>query len=136
MRTTDIESLIPQRPPIKMIDVFEYEDENTGLSELSVVADNIFVEDDTMMAEGILEHVAQTAAALIGYRRKMAGMEVNIGVIGDMKHCSFDSELPKTGETIKTRIGIVSQLGNITMIESLSQVDGRTMAQCRMKLAN
>ena len=128
MTTDDITSLIPQRPPILMVDRFSYEDDSLCHSELTLKEDNMFLHNGSMVPEGLLEHIAQTAAAHIGYRRKMAGEEVNLGFIGDI--------MPTVGQTVMTTMRVVSQVGNITMVSAESTSDGETLIECRMKLAN
>lgn len=132
----DITSLIPQRPPILMVDRFHYEDESLCHSELTVKEDNMFLHNGSIVPEGLLEHIAQTAASHIGYRRKMAGDEVNLGFIGDIKRCTIGNRMPTVGQTVTTTMKVVSQVGNITMVSAESTTDGETLISCRMKLAN
>ncbi len=135
--TRDIASLIPQRPPIMMVESFTYEDAQHCHSELTIGEDNIFVDPNGRLAEeGILEHIAQTAAAYIGYCRKLVGEEVNMGYIGDIKRCVISAPMPVVGDVLCTNIQIMSQVGNITMISAETTVAGRTVVTCRMKLAN
>lgn len=132
----DITSLIPQRPPILMVDRFECGDEESCSTELVIRENNLFLSDGRLAAEGILEHIAQTAAAYIGYRRKVAGEEVNLGYIGDIKKCVVAKQMPSVGQTVNTVLKVMSQVGNITMISAESKVDDVTVISCRMKLAN
>lgn len=136
MTTDDITSLIPQRPPILMVDRFSYEDDSLCHSELTLKEDNMFLHNGSMVPEGLLEHIAQTAAAHTGYRRKMAGEEVNLGFIGDIKRCTMGKRMPTVGQTVMTTMRVVSQVGNITMVSAESTSDGETLIECRMKLAN
>ena len=136
MTTDDITSLRPQRPPILMVDRFSYEDDSLCHSELTLKEDNMFLHNGSMVPEGLLEHIAQTAAAHIGYRRKMAGEEVNLGFIGDIKRCTMGKRMPTVGQTVMTTMRVVSQVGNITMVSAESTSDGETLIECRMKLAN
>jgi predicted hotdog family 3-hydroxylacyl-ACP dehydratase len=136
MTTDDITSLIPQRPPILMVDRFSYEVDSLCHSELTLKEDNMFLHNGSMVPEGLLEHIAQTAAAHIGYRRKMAGEEVNLGFIGDIKRCTMGKRMPTVGQTVMTTMRVVSQVGNITMVSAESTSNGVTLIECRMKLAN
>lgn len=136
MTIDDVTSLIPQRPPILVVDRFECGDEESCTTELVIRENNMFLSDGRMAAEGIIEHIAQTAAAYIGYRRKLAGEEVNLGFIGDIKKCAIAETMPAVGKTIKTTMRVVSQVGGITMIAAESKVDDVAVLSCRMKLAN
>lgn len=135
--TTDIASLIPQRPPITMVSEYGYEDSDKGWSKLHIASDNIFLDvDGRMIAEGMLEHIAQAAAAHIGFKHRLAGEEVGVGFIGDIKRCSMNGPLPKAGDSVKTDIKIVSQVGNITMISAETRLDDNVIVSCRMKLTD
>lgn len=135
--TTDIASLIPQRFPIMMVSEYGYEDGDKGWSKLHIANDNIFLgTDGHMMAEGLLEHIAQTAAAHIGFKHRLAGEEVGVGFIGDIKRCSVNGPMPMAGDSIKTDIKIISQVGNITMISAETKLDDNVIVSCRMKLTD
>ena len=135
-KVTDIPSLIPQRPPILMVDGYFYEDELHCRSELTVVADNMFLDENGCMAEeGLLEHVAQTSAAHIGYLRKKAGEEVSLGYIGDIKRAQFSNPMPTVGDTLRTCLTVMSQVGGITLVSAETSVNEHIILTCRMKLA-
>ena len=61
---------------------------------------------------------------------------MNLGFIGDIKKCVISKTMPTVGQTVKTSMRVVSQVGGITMIAAESKVDNETILSCRMKLAN
>ena len=63
----NIQLLIPQRPPFVMIDKLLSFSETTTTTGLSIRADNIFVENGLFKEPGLVENIAQTAAARAGY---------------------------------------------------------------------
>ena len=63
----NILALIPQRHPFVMIDRLLYVDEKKGRSQLTIRASNILVEDEVLSSSGLVENIAQTAAADMGY---------------------------------------------------------------------
>lgn len=134
-RITDISKLIPQRPPIQMIDSFVYDGGNECGTELLVSEDNIFVTDGCLASEGILEHIAQSAAAFLGYKRVLDGLGIALGFIGDIRKCRFSDISAKPGDTLQTNLKIVSVIGNITMISATVCVSGEQIVTCSMKLA-
>ena len=75
-------NLIPQRPPIVMVDSFFGIEENHSYSGLTVTADNIFCETRKLQEAGIIEHIAQSAAARIGFLYTRQGEKVPLGFIG------------------------------------------------------
>ena len=66
-RGDELFRLIPQRPPMVMIDRFYGIEENTSWSGLTVTPDNLFCRDGVLQETGIIEHIAQSAAARVGY---------------------------------------------------------------------
>ncbi len=60
-------NLIPQRPPIVMVDSFCGIEDNCSYSGLTVTDDNIFCQEGKLQEAGLVEHIAQSAAARIGY---------------------------------------------------------------------
>ena len=135
--TNDILSLIPQRPPILMVDCYGYEDELNCHSSKTITKDNLFLDETGHLGvEGILEHIAQTAAAHIGYIRKQTGEEVSLGYIGDIKRCAVTGDMPTAGETLLTRMAVTSQVGSITLVSAETSTSNGPILNCRMKLAN
>ena len=135
--TTDIASLIPQRSPIMMVSEYGYEDGEIGWSKLNIASDNIFLDaDGRMIAEGLIEHIAQTAASHMGFRHRLAGEDVSVGFIGDIKRCTINGPMPAAGDSIKTDIRIISQVGNITMISAETKLNDNVIVSCRMKLTD
>ena len=93
-------NLIPQRPPIVMVDSFFGIEENHSYSGLTVTADNIFCETGKLQEAGIIEHIAQSAAARIGFLYTRQGEKVPLGFIGSVDKLKIH-DLPKNrDETI------------------------------------
>lgn len=81
----EIFRLIPQRPPMVMVDALYEADAEGGVTGLTVKEDNVFCIDSQLIEPGIIEHSAQSAAAFAGYRYFLAGEEPHIGLIGEIK---------------------------------------------------
>ena len=79
-----LKELIPQRPPFVMIDRLVSSDKVYSVTELEVRSDNLFVDNGRMSASGLVENIAQTCAARIGYINLNSGETVKIGVSGDL----------------------------------------------------
>ena len=126
--------LIPQRPPFVMIDKLVSCDMVVTVTELEVREDNIFVADGRFTAEGLMENIAQTCAARMGYINLSKGEKVKIGVIGAVN--SFDIfQTPKVGERIVTTIEVVEELFQITLVKAFVRCGDETIAQANMKIA-
>lgn len=62
-----VTALLPQQPPFIMIDALTDFSEKETATRLTVRKDNIFVERGLLTAYGVLENMAQTCAARLGY---------------------------------------------------------------------
>jgi predicted hotdog family 3-hydroxylacyl-ACP dehydratase len=128
-----ITAFIPQRPPIVMIGGLLEVKDNITRTGLQIAADNLFVEDGKLMPPGLLENMAQTAAARVGYVAQQENTPVPIGFIGAVKDFEvFD--LPPAGAFIETITEIQSQVFNATMVAGKVLLDGKVMAQCELKI--
>ena len=59
----NILSLIPQRPPFVMVDALAYTNEKATATVLKITEQNIFVNKGELTESGLVENIAQTAAA-------------------------------------------------------------------------
>lgn len=84
-RGDELFRLIPQRPPMVMIDRFYGIEENTSWSGLTVTPDNLFCRDGVLQETGIIEHIAQSAAARVGYIYMLREEPVPLGFIGSVE---------------------------------------------------
>ncbi len=129
-----MKELIPQRPPFVMIDKLVSFDMVLTTTELTVREDNLFVADGHLSGEGLIENVAQTCAARMGYINMNKGDKVKIGVIGAISQFEV-SRTPKVGETIATTIEVLDEMFQITMVKAVVTCDHETLAQANMKIA-
>ena len=129
-----LKELIPQRSPFVMIDRLLSFDMVTTTTTLEVREDNVFVADGHFTAEGLMENIAQTCAARMGYINLSKGDKVKIGVIGAVS--SFDIiRTPKVGEKIVTSIEVLEELFQITLVNAVVRCGTETIAEAKMKIA-
>ena len=115
LRQIDVHELLPQQEPFVMIGTLTHFDETRTVSETTIAADNIFVDDGRFSASGLIENVAQTCAARIGFVNKyIQGNGITIGVIGAVRKLVINS-LPAVGQTITTTVEIVSEVFGMTL---------------------
>lgn len=131
----DIKDLIPQREPMIMVDSFEEISPEECVSSLTVREDNIFCRDGRLAAPGVIEHVAQTAAAREGMATWKNGEPPRIGVIGEVKKFSFFGRLPACGETVTTRLKVLGRAAEVTLVAAETRVGEELVAEGRLKLA-
>ena len=126
--------LIPQRAPIVMVDEFAGIENGISVTRFEIREDNLFVQSDLRMSEcGIIEHIAQSAAAIVGFLYREKGEEVPVGYIGSVNKFSI-AELPLVGSVLITSVSIIQEIMNISMIEAICRVADREIASCRMKI--
>ncbi len=129
-----IVDLIPQRAPIVMVDGFAgIDEEGVSHSSLTVSEENIFVDEGQMSECGLIEHIAQSAAARVGYLFREQDKEVPLGFIGSVNKLEV-KQWPQVGDCIETSIRIVQEVFQVTLIEAECCVAGEPIATCRMKI--
>ena len=129
-----LKDLIPQRPPFVMIDRLVSCDMVFTVTEFEVREDNIFVVDGHLTAEGLMENIAQTCAARMGYINLCKGDTVKIGVIGAVNRLDI-LRTPKVGERIVTTIEVLEEMFQITMVRATVKLGEQTLAEANMKIA-
>ncbi|MBR4584434.1 MAG: pseudouridylate synthase [Bacteroidales bacterium] len=129
-----IEELIPQRPPFVMIDRLVSSDEVYSVTELSIREDNLFVEEGRLSASGLIENIAQTCAARIGYINLNHGQTVKIGVIGSISNLNIE-RTPKVGEKLTTTIKLLEEVFQMTLVEAVIASNNEEIVHANMKIA-
>ncbi len=99
----DILPYIPQRPPFVMVQTLEHSDGEGAATRFTVTEDNILVEAGVFKEPGLVENMAQTAAAGTGYRYYHSGERVPVGFIGAIKNLKINL-LPNHSKTITVKI--------------------------------
>ncbi len=131
-----MERLIPQRDPIRMVDRLVEVDGGTATTALSVRPDNYFMEDDGAMAEpGLIEHIAQSALALAGYRALASGASAPpVGYIGEVRKFRCYRR-PRVGEELRTSVVWGDTVGDIALVSGESRVGDERVAEVGMKIS-
>ncbi len=129
----DILSFIPQRPPFVMVDEILEVGESGIRSKFLIQTEKLFVEDGYLKEPGLVENIAQTAAARAGYIAKLKKKPVHVGYIGSIKNLQVFF-LPKTGDELITEIAIEQQIFTVTLITGKIFCGDKIVAQCEMKI--
>lgn len=135
MNKYEIEQLIPQRAPFKMVDSLPDVDGETAVTLFAIRPDNYFLEPDGKLAEaGVIEHMAQSASALAGYlTREKGDSSVPVGYIGEIRN--FKCYRPaRMGEVLKTTVTRENVIGDITCINAETWVEDQQIAGLQMKI--
>ena len=132
----NIQALIPQRPPIIMVDELTEADEEQALCQLTVRKDNFFLQSDGTMAEtGIIEHIAQSASAYAGHKALQGGAKVPpVGYIGEIKNFHL-YQLPQVGDQLQTTIVMGPEAQGVTLLHGETLRNGKELvAKTQMKI--
>ena len=135
LKDIDIREIIPQQPPFRMVDRLLSYDETVSEASLLLRPDNIFL-DDTFQTAGIVEHIAQTCAARIGYYNKyILHRDIVIGYIGAIRQLDVKRH-PFVGEELLTRIEVLSSAFGMTLVSAeVSTSQGERIADGEVKIA-
>lgn len=126
--------LIPQRPPMVLVDRFEGIDaEGVSTTGYTVEPAGLFVAGGRMSECGIIEHMAQSAAARIGWCCRAEGRPVPVGFIGAVSRLELH-DLPRTGAHLRTRLRIVQEIGPLSLAEVRTEADGRPLTEGNLKI--
>ena len=135
LRQIDVHELLPQQEPFVMIGAMTYFDEARTVTETTISADNIFVDDGLFSASGLIENMAQTCAARIGFVNKyLYNNGIQIGVIGAVRKLVINS-LPAAGQTITTTVDIVSEVFGMTLAKATVTCDGEELLSTEIKIS-
>jgi len=99
----NILSYIPQRTPFVMVDEILEVSETSTRSKFLIRPENIFIEKGYFKEPGLVENIAQTAAARAGYIAHTENKPVRVGYIGAIKNLQVFF-FPKTGDELITEI--------------------------------
>jgi len=133
MKGKDILRLIPQRYPFIMVDEATDFTEDSCKTSLTVRYDNYFVIGDDELAEtGLIEHTAQSASALAGYK-SLGAESAPVGIIGEVKHFTCHRR-PHVGEKLDTTITFGMSFGNVTLADGETRIDGELIAETKLKI--
>lgn len=126
-------SLIPQRPPFVMVSRL-VDFSPTGATTVFDVPQQGQLLSATHLTEtGIMEHMAQSCAAYIGYRNRT--QPVKIGVIGAISNFELITH-PRLGQSISTSITVMAEVGDMLMVEVRTALpNGHQCASCQMKIS-
>ena len=133
-----VSALIPQKPPIEMVDKLWFNDDTTTISGFTIREDNIFCKNGFFREPGIIENIAQTAALRVGYvvsLMEKSGDKIDppVGYIGAIKKLIIH-QLPKAGSELRTEVKIQHVVFDVTLISGKTTVNGELIAECEMKI--
>lgn len=129
----DILLLIPQREPMLMVSGLQSASGQSITTWFQIEPENIFVEEGKFRESGLIENIAQSAAALNGYRAKIGGEPVKNGYIGAVKNLEI-FHLPEVGVRLITSVEETHQVMDASIVEGEIWAGNQLIARCVMKI--
>ena len=130
-----IGEILPQREPFLFVDRLVSYDDRETVTSFTVPAEHLLVEEGHLTASGILENMAQSSAARIGYLCKyVLHVPVRIGYIGAIRNFRVQ-RLPAVGETLTTTILFREDVFGITLADAVVRVGEEIIAEASLKTA-
>ena len=135
MSPIDVLELLPQRPPFIMIDRLVHFDKEVTTTEFEVRADNLFAEGSVLNPCALVENIAQTCAARMGYiNHYIYKKKVKLGFIGSIKNLCV-LRPAKVGELLVTSIEVMEEVMQLTLVNATIKVGEEVIVTAEMKIA-
>ena len=135
LRQIDVHELLPQQEPFVMVSRLVHLDDVRTICETDIHADNIFVEHGRFAASGLIESIAQTCAARMGYINKiLLKRDVQIGFIGAIRNLEVYA-LPKAGRQITIIVDVKDEVFGITLASAAVKDSERMLMSTEIKIA-
>ncbi|MCB9045911.1 MAG: 3-hydroxyacyl-ACP dehydratase [Chitinophagales bacterium] len=116
-----------------MVDEVLLADPKASKTSFLIRDDNIFVKEGIFTEPGLVENMAQTAAAGTGYRYQQQGEHVPVGFIASIKNLRIYA-LPKTGDLLHTENIVAHTVMNVHVVEAVVYLGEQKIASCEMKI--
>lgn len=124
---------IPQRPPIVLVSRIYSCDPASVVTGFDITADHIFSKDGKLTEPGVIENMAQTAAASAGYAAVQQNTKPAVGFIGNIKNLVIH-QLPPVGAELITQVSYKTQVMNVSLVDARSYCNNELVAACELKI--
>lgn len=116
-----------------MIDSMLEADERHAVSNLIIRKNNLFFNGSEFTVPGIIEHIAQTAAAHNGFIALLRNQPVRLGYIAAVKNLKI-FKLPVAGEKLRTEIEVITEVMGFVVVEGRVRTGHSEIASCEMNV--
>ena len=128
-------NILPQRAPFLFVDRLLHYDEKETRTCFRVPEEGLFVSGGCFRTAGLVEHMAQSSAARIGYIcRYILHIPVHIGYIGSVRKLKVFRH-PVPGERLETSVILIEDIFGITMTDITVRCGEETIATASVKTA-
>lgn len=116
-----------------MVDALIAASLKSATSSFKIKEENIFLTGGQIDTPGLIENIAQTAAASAGYQFKENNLPVKIGFIGSIKKLLIH-DWPKVGDELITTIEEINEVMSVKIIQGKISCNEKEIASCEMKI--
>ena len=135
LRSIDVHGILPQQDPFVMIGCLTGFSISASTTETVIGDTNIFVDGGRLSAAGMLENIAQTCAARIGfYNKYVLHKDVQVGSIGAVRNYVVHA-LPEAGSVIVTEVDILEEIFGMTLAQARVRCGNDVVAEAEIKLS-
>ena len=116
-----------------MVDRIVEAADKTTVTAFLICEENIFCENGKFCEPGLIENIAQTAAAGVGNKPGNSAEQAPVGFIGGIKNlkiCGF----PMVGQEIITRVTVLHEIFDATIVQGEVFLNDRLIAGCELKI--
>ncbi|HET6254174.1 MAG TPA: 3-hydroxyacyl-ACP dehydratase [Puia sp.] len=136
--TPDIKTLIPQGPPFVMVDRLLGSDGSTTRTSFRITTGNPLTANGQFGLAGLIENMAQTAAAGAGYEALVAAGGVQSGAAPGGAIVAINNleiiRLPEAGEELFTEVTVTARVADIVVISGQITCGQMVIARGEMKI--
>lgn len=130
---THIENFLPQRAPIVMVDELLEASTERAITRFEIQSNTLFVENNFLTEAGLIENIAQTAAAQAGYLAQQQGVATPVGFIASINDLRIN-QFPNVGAVLTTSIAVINRVFEVIIIQAQTKQDMREICSCQMKI--
>jgi predicted hotdog family 3-hydroxylacyl-ACP dehydratase len=116
-----------------MVDELVRAEADLAVTRFTILRDNLFLVSNRLGEPGLVENIAQTIAAMVGYNCFLKNIPVPIGYIAAVKDLKIAS-LPAEGSVIETTVMITNQVMDVTVVKGKVEQAGNVICSCEMKV--
>jgi len=130
---SEIIEYIPQRDPFIAVHDLLEATVDFAETQFYVLPESIFVTNGLLRESGLLENIAQTAAAQMGFVCRKKGLAVALGYLASVKNLTVHS-LPPIGTVLTTSIQVTNHVMSVILLEGIVKLQGTIVCECEMRI--
>ena len=127
------DKILPQRPPFLFVDALTEYDPAYVRTRFTVREGIELLEGGCLSSAGLMENMAQTSAARIGYIAKyILHIPIRIGYIGAIRGGRV-YRLPRIGEVLETTVEFREEIFEIVLVDISVRIGNELIAEASFK---